>query len=129
MDTVHRGFRARRRHDMDDHDGPPHCSPSPTDSGSEAEPGDPASEGDDGPDLRDSGGEYESDVEDPLEKEGSPPGLPPPNPLPRPHGTTTHYHHLLDGTPCDIDGNDLPPNSSPPPREEHAMDDFSPFNS
>ncbi|KAJ6598504.1 hypothetical protein B0H10DRAFT_1959424 [Mycena sp. CBHHK59/15] len=38
------------------------------------------------------------------------------------------YHPILDGTPCDTNGYDLPPNSLPPPWEEQAPDDYSPFN-
>ncbi|KAJ7775224.1 hypothetical protein B0H14DRAFT_2401718, partial [Mycena olivaceomarginata] len=33
------------------------------------------------------------------------------------------------GTPCDRDGYDLPPGSPPPPWDERAADDFSPFES
>ncbi|KAJ7750937.1 hypothetical protein DFH07DRAFT_869023 [Mycena maculata] len=44
-------------------------------------------------------------------------------------GTNIQYHEILDGTPCDRNGYDLPPNSPPPPWEERALDDFSPFES
>ncbi|KAJ7612911.1 hypothetical protein DFH06DRAFT_1274599 [Mycena polygramma] len=44
-------------------------------------------------------------------------------------GTTIDRHPILDGTPCDADGNDLPPGAPPPPWEHRAADDYSPFNS
>ncbi|KAJ7797100.1 hypothetical protein B0H14DRAFT_3549113 [Mycena olivaceomarginata] len=43
-------------------------------------------------------------------------------------GTSIERHPILDGTPCDADGNDLPPGASPPPWEERAPD-YSPFGS
>jgi hypothetical protein len=73
------------------------------------------------------------------------------NPLhkdgPRPAtGKHTEHHPILDGvqniysppyfpsdmhlgTPCDHNGNNLPPNSPPPPPPERASDNFSPFAS
>lgn len=38
-------------------------------------------------------------------------------------------HPIIDGTPCNVQGMDLPPGSPPPPREERAIDDYSPYNS
>ncbi|KAJ7815221.1 hypothetical protein B0H13DRAFT_1924296 [Mycena leptocephala] len=68
----------------------------------------------------------------------SPPRSPAPSPRnspppaetipPNRRGTTTTYHSLLDGTPCDRDGYDLPAGSLPPPWEERAADDYSPFD-
>ncbi|KAJ7862335.1 hypothetical protein B0H14DRAFT_3613333, partial [Mycena olivaceomarginata] len=66
---------------------------------------------------------------------GSPGPSPPASPVPEQivppnsQGTTTEYHPLLDGTPCDGDGYDLPPGLPPPPWDERAADDFSPFES
>ncbi|KAF7372543.1 hypothetical protein MVEN_00116600 [Mycena venus] len=56
---------------------------------------------------------------------------PPPRPIVPPdlHRTTTERHPILDGTPCDADGNDLPPGAAPPLWEERAADDYSPFTS
>ena len=31
--------------------------------------------------------------------------------------------------PCDVDGNDCPPGAPPPPLDEHAFDDYSPYES
>lgn len=71
----------------------------------------------------------------------SPPQSPPPSPLPFNENRQSRspsplqaeprirYHPILDGTPCNIDGNDLPPNTPPPPLREHPPDDFSPFDS
>ncbi|KAJ6631644.1 hypothetical protein B0H10DRAFT_2159848 [Mycena sp. CBHHK59/15] len=56
----------------------------------------------------------------------SPPLSLPPSPPPR---TNVEYHPILDGTPCDKNGYDLPPDSLPPPWEEQALDDYSAFNS
>ncbi|KAJ7303445.1 hypothetical protein DFH08DRAFT_825903 [Mycena albidolilacea] len=42
-------------------------------------------------------------------------------------GTTTTYYPLLDGTPCDRDGYDLPAGTPPPPWKERDADDYSPF--
>ncbi|KAJ7701665.1 hypothetical protein B0H14DRAFT_3649620 [Mycena olivaceomarginata] len=68
----------------------------------------------------------------------SPPASPPTSPRHSPppertipenrRGTKTTYHSLLDGTPCDRDGYDLPPGSPPPPWEERAKDYYSPFD-
>jgi hypothetical protein len=52
----------------------------------------------------------------------SQPSLPPPTEAR--HAT---YHPHIDGTPCNIDGYDLPPNSPPPPPEECANNDYTPF--
>jgi hypothetical protein len=46
-----------------------------------------------------------------------------------PLGPGVHYHPILDGTPCDIYGNDLPPGAPPPPQKKCAVNDYSPFNS
>ena len=40
---------------------------------------------------------------------------------------TIHRHPILDGTPCDIYGNDLPEDALPPPRDE--LPGFAPFAS
>ncbi|KAK7452202.1 hypothetical protein VKT23_012305 [Stygiomarasmius scandens] len=40
----------------------------------------------------------------------------------------TEVHPVIDGTPCDIHGNDLPEDSIPPPLLPRACDDFSPFD-
>ncbi|KAJ7844797.1 hypothetical protein B0H13DRAFT_2255634 [Mycena leptocephala] len=64
----------------------------------------------------------------PDNRRPSPAASPPPSPGPSPQnspppaetippnrrGTTTTYHSLLDGTPCDRDGHDLPAGSLPP---------------
>ncbi|KAF7293941.1 hypothetical protein MKEN_01457600 [Mycena kentingensis (nom. inval.)] len=66
---------------------------------------------------------------------------PSPSPSPEPHdqhtqrqtvpearrGTNIVYHPILDGTPCNADGNDLPRGTPPPPLDERAPDDFWPF--
>ncbi|KAJ7714662.1 hypothetical protein B0H16DRAFT_1807649 [Mycena metata] len=69
-------------------------------------------------------------VSPPLSPGPDPPPSPPPvqaTPLNR-RGEKIDYHPILDGTPCDRDGYDLPPGTPPPPWEERAADDFSPFN-
>ncbi|KAJ6620591.1 hypothetical protein B0H10DRAFT_2357643 [Mycena sp. CBHHK59/15] len=60
-----------------------------------------------------------------------PPRSPSPQPIipPLQRGTSIEHHPILDGTPCDADGNGLPPGASPPPWEERAPDDYSPFGS
>ncbi|KAJ7928656.1 hypothetical protein B0H13DRAFT_2311264 [Mycena leptocephala] len=80
-------------------------------------------------------------VEDPHPDDDtySPPQSPGPDPPPSPppvqtiplnrRSTGIEYHSLLDGTTCDREGYDLPPDALPPPWEERAVDDFSPFNS
>ncbi|KAJ6600741.1 hypothetical protein B0H10DRAFT_1923835 [Mycena sp. CBHHK59/15] len=75
-------------------------------------------------------------LEDPHSDELPSPGPdPPPSPPPEQilppnrDGANIEYHPILDGTPCDCDGYDLPPGALPPPWEERAADDFSPFNS
>ncbi|KAE9399341.1 hypothetical protein BT96DRAFT_965641 [Gymnopus androsaceus JB14] len=47
----------------------------------------------------------------------------------RRYGTQTETHPLLDGTPCDLAGDDLPSDSAPMPPEEHNHENYSPFNS
>ncbi|KAJ7048411.1 hypothetical protein C8F01DRAFT_1223141 [Mycena amicta] len=42
-------------------------------------------------------------------------------------GVQIETHPLLDGTPCDADGNDLPPGTDPPPWDEREEDDYGPF--
>lgn len=39
------------------------------------------------------------------------------------------YSQPSTGTPCDVIGNDLEPGSLPPPPDDHAEDDYSPFGS
>jgi len=39
------------------------------------------------------------------------------------------YSQLFAGTPCDVDVDDLEPGSPPPPWDDHADDDYSPFRS
>ncbi|KAG7097471.1 hypothetical protein E1B28_004814 [Marasmius oreades] len=41
--------------------------------------------------------------------------------------TEIKYHQILDGTPCDALGNDLPPGSPPPPCDPGDTTDYSPF--
>ncbi|KAF8223510.1 hypothetical protein L208DRAFT_1316457 [Tricholoma matsutake] len=66
-------------------------------------------------------------------RSGSPLGAsahsPHPPSLQRDPAIHTEYHPLLDGTPCDRLGNDLPPGAPPPPRDQLAADDYSPFSS
>ncbi|KAJ7932345.1 hypothetical protein B0H13DRAFT_2518823 [Mycena leptocephala] len=83
-----------------------------------------------------------NDDDRPDNRSPSPAASPPQSPAPSPRnspppeetippnrrGTTTTYHSLLDGTPCDRDGYDLPAGSLPPPWEERAADDYSPFD-
>ncbi|KAF7301047.1 hypothetical protein MIND_00668600 [Mycena indigotica] len=38
------------------------------------------------------------------------------------------HHPVLDGTPCDADGYDLPPGAAPPPLDERAEDDWGSFD-
>ncbi|KAJ7170354.1 hypothetical protein C8R43DRAFT_1120786 [Mycena crocata] len=59
------------------------------------------------------------------------PRSPPPHPIvpPAAQGTTIERHPILDGTPCDAEGFDLPAGAPPPPWEERDADDFSPFDS
>ncbi|KAJ7933217.1 hypothetical protein B0H13DRAFT_2227419 [Mycena leptocephala] len=63
----------------------------------------------------------------------SPGPEPPPSPPARPivppaqRGTKIDRHELLDGTPCDADGYDLPEGTPLPPWEERAANDYSPF--
>ncbi|KAK6988395.1 hypothetical protein R3P38DRAFT_3332062 [Favolaschia claudopus] len=52
---------------------------------------------------------------------------PPPRLATPPPRHRTRYHPLLNGRPCDRDGNFLPPNAPPLPRDEPAPDDFSPY--
>ncbi|KAJ7196663.1 hypothetical protein GGX14DRAFT_375923 [Mycena pura] len=54
---------------------------------------------------------------------------PPPSPVQPPHrvGTETIYHSIIDGTPCDHEGFDLPAGTPPPPWDERAANDFKPF--
>ncbi|KAK7040508.1 hypothetical protein R3P38DRAFT_2894781 [Favolaschia claudopus] len=52
-----------------------------------------------------------------------PPRIPPPDR----QGTQIQYHPIIDGTPCDREGFDLPPGAPAPPWDERAADDFSPF--
>ncbi|KAJ7048804.1 hypothetical protein C8F01DRAFT_1266590 [Mycena amicta] len=40
----------------------------------------------------------------------------------------TEHHPILDGTPCDADGYNLPPGALPPPLDERAADDFGAFD-
>ncbi|KAF8258465.1 hypothetical protein EI94DRAFT_1780909 [Lactarius quietus] len=39
------------------------------------------------------------------------------------------YSHAPTGTPCDATGDDIEPGSPPPPYEDHAQDNYSPFRS
>ncbi|KAF8262289.1 hypothetical protein EI94DRAFT_1704901 [Lactarius quietus] len=52
-------------------------------------------------------------------------------PIPNLHyisdGFHMEAHTILDGTPCDIDRDDLEPGALPPPPDDHAKGDFSPF--
>ncbi|KAG6835838.1 hypothetical protein H0H93_014083 [Arthromyces matolae] len=42
-------------------------------------------------------------------------------------GIILETHPILDGTPCDLEGNDLDPGQSPPPRDDPPFGDFYPF--
>jgi Plavaka transposase len=53
--------------------------------------------------------------------------LPPPPPPPSQH-QQIYYHPIIDGTPCDASGYDLPPGSLPPPHKEGAdNNNYAPF--
>nr|GAT45884.1 predicted protein [Mycena chlorophos] len=62
---------------------------------------------------------------------------PPSSPLPGPRQRTpttqpdvrVERHPILDGTPCDAQGHDLPPGTPPPPWDELNSDDYGPFES
>ncbi|KAF7296170.1 hypothetical protein HMN09_01085500 [Mycena chlorophos] len=62
---------------------------------------------------------------------------PPPSPLPGPRQRTptpqpdvrVERHPILDGTPCDAQGRDLPPGTPPPPWDELDSGDYGPFES
>ncbi|KAJ7650467.1 hypothetical protein FB45DRAFT_859230 [Roridomyces roridus] len=75
----------------------------------------------------------EPDLSPPPTRSPSPdiPQSPPPEPTvpPAQRGTVIERHPILDGTPCDHDGYDLPAGAPPPPWDERAPDDFSPFES
>ncbi|KAF7299911.1 hypothetical protein HMN09_00998700 [Mycena chlorophos] len=67
-----------------------------------------------------------------------PPSSPSPSPssLPRRQRIPTpepdvriERHRILDGTPCDAEGRDLPPGTPPPPWDELDPDDYGPFDS
>ncbi|KAG6824485.1 hypothetical protein H0H92_006722, partial [Tricholoma furcatifolium] len=45
----------------------------------------------------------------------------------KPGGILIESHPILDGTPCDIDGNDLNAGDPPPPRHDPPFGDYSPF--
>ncbi|KAF5365298.1 hypothetical protein D9758_005472 [Tetrapyrgos nigripes] len=47
----------------------------------------------------------------------------------RKYGTQVFTHPIMDGTPCDIAGDDLPEGSPPSARESLEPDNYSPFNS
>ncbi|KAJ7261170.1 hypothetical protein C8J57DRAFT_1635845 [Mycena rebaudengoi] len=80
----------------------------------------------DPPEMPDGGLGFDPDGQSPPP---SRPPTPPPQPTvpPAARGVKIEYHPVLDGTPCDKDGYDLPPNTPPPPWEERAPDDYSPF--
>ncbi|KAG6823744.1 hypothetical protein H0H92_009155, partial [Tricholoma furcatifolium] len=46
----------------------------------------------------------------------------------KPGGITIEYHSILDGTPCDMDGNDLADGDPPFPQEDPPADDYAPFS-
>uniref|UniRef100_A0A8H8CQQ1 C2H2-type domain-containing protein n=1 Tax=Psilocybe cubensis TaxID=181762 RepID=A0A8H8CQQ1_PSICU len=48
------------------------------------------------------------------------------NPVPK-SNTRIDTHPTIDGRPCDLAGNYLPPNTKPPPVEPHNKNDFTPF--
>ncbi|KAG6821997.1 hypothetical protein H0H92_015755, partial [Tricholoma furcatifolium] len=52
---------------------------------------------------------------------------PQPNIKYKPGGIVVETHPILDGTPCDIEGNDLDEGSPPPPYEDPPFGDYSPF--
>ncbi|KAJ6626485.1 hypothetical protein B0H10DRAFT_2302293 [Mycena sp. CBHHK59/15] len=43
-------------------------------------------------------------------------------------GDTGEYHPLLNGRPCDREGNFLPPNAPPPPKVHPPPNNYSPYN-
>ncbi|KAG6819225.1 hypothetical protein H0H93_014068, partial [Arthromyces matolae] len=54
---------------------------------------------------------------------------PHPNVQYKPGGIVIETHPILDGTPCDIDGNDLDEGDPPPPRDDDPPpDDYFPFS-
>jgi len=42
---------------------------------------------------------------------------------------TRIYHPVINGRPCDKDGNDIPQGAPPPPEAEHDIDDWTPYGS
>ncbi|CAK5264834.1 unnamed protein product [Mycena citricolor] len=60
----------------------------------------------------------------PQDDPGAPPLIHPPAPNRR---DRIVIHPFLDGTPCDAQGNYLPPGSLPPPREYGSKTDYSPY--
>ncbi|KAF7303447.1 hypothetical protein MIND_00573500 [Mycena indigotica] len=71
-------------------------------------------------------------IDDPLPfPPPSPPPEAPPASVAEPiaHERVRIKHHpVLDGTPCDADGYDLPPGAAPPPLDERAEDDWGSFD-
>jgi Plavaka transposase len=118
MDTMHATFRAYRRYEA-----PPSRSQSPPAilvpeyHGVESPPPDDqlGSESSQIPDIR---------CPSPASHSGPPSVSPPASEQDHDH---LEFHPLLDGTPCDIHGYDLPPGSAPPPPDERPMNDYSPY--
>ncbi|KAG6818873.1 hypothetical protein H0H93_000723 [Arthromyces matolae] len=52
---------------------------------------------------------------------------PQPNVKHKPGGIVIETHPILDGTPCDLDGNDLNEGTPPPSRHDPPPNDYSPF--
>ena len=146
LDTVHPGFQPdlagplaqpRRQPPAQSPLPEPECSPEPQEADDQADdhlgsPPPPVHDND--PDmpynLDDmSPGLCPSPSPSPSPPLGPPSPPPPAPPNPPPAGLQVHFHPRLDGTPCDINGYDLPPNTPPPPLEECAMDDYSPYTS
>ncbi|KAL0957171.1 hypothetical protein HGRIS_003263 [Hohenbuehelia grisea] len=48
---------------------------------------------------------------------------------PSPKNLRVDQHPIIDGTPCDINGNDLPAGSPPPIHDNHSTNDYFPFRS
>ncbi|KAF8056311.1 hypothetical protein FPV67DRAFT_1678284 [Lyophyllum atratum] len=78
----------------------------------------------------------ESPAHSPPQSPRGSPGRTPPPPrnatppaLDNNQAEVVEKHPLIDGSRCDADGYDHPPNSPPPPRPERDMEDYSPFSS
>jgi len=131
MDAAHAAFRARRQHEprprpQDPPPGSRSNSPSVASQDHEYGVGPDVS----GSSLNDHDIGMKSDSPSPAFSASpidSPISSPPASEPDHPQATTTH--HIIDGTPCDVNGDDCPPGTPPPPPEERAFDDYSPYRS